>query len=201
MLFQYLRVKRCLTENLIGWKGWGKSETLERGRKKGTKRITAPRRNCSIYWISQTVMNETVCDWQDCTWNIITAVLFELLRYTSRYVVKTASFGCVSILREDCISSTGDFKRHSRALIHPATSLQISYEYMGVSKKIQGSFEQILSKWRTLKQSKTPKLPAVLPKEKQTTRLANYGETKTSWWLGWKSGPGGGHREAWVINQ
>lgn len=34
MLFQYLRVKRCLTENLIGWKGWGKSETLERGRKK-----------------------------------------------------------------------------------------------------------------------------------------------------------------------
>lgn len=198
MLFQYLRAKRCLIENLIGWKGWGKSETLERGRKKGTERITAPHRNCSIYWISQTVMNETVCDLQDCTWNITQTVLFELLRYTSRYVVEKASFGCVSILPEDCISSTGDFKRHSRALIHPATSLQISYEKIGVSKK---SFEQILSKWWTLRQSKTPKLLAVLPKEKQATRLANYGETKTSWWLGWKSGPGGGHREASVTNQ
>ena len=123
MLFQYLRVKRCLTENLIGWKGWGKSETLERGRKKGTKRITTPHRNCSIYWISQTVMNETVCDWQDCTWSSITMVLFEFLRYTSRYVVETASFGCVSILREDNRSSTVDFKRHSSALIHPANIL------------------------------------------------------------------------------
>ena len=55
-------------------------------------------------------------------------VLFEFLRYTSRYVVETASFGCASILREDNRSSTVDFKRHSSALIHPATSLQISYE-------------------------------------------------------------------------
>jgi len=145
MLFQYLRAKRCLTENLLsGGRGWGKSETLERGRKKGTKRIAASHRNCSIYWISQTVMNETVCDLQDRTWNIITAVLFELLRYTSRYVVETASFGCVSILREDCISSTVDFKRHSSALIHPTTSLQISYMKKWVFPK---NYKGVLNKF------------------------------------------------------
>lgn len=149
MLFQYLRAKRCLTEDLLsGERGGGKSETLERGQKICTKHITTSHRNCSIWF--HTLMNETksklcvIC-------RIVHGISSQ--RYYLNYwdihpgmwLKQLVSPDCVWILREDCISSSFDFKRHSRALIHPSISLQISYGYMSVPNLYKGVLNKFLA--------------------------------------------------------